>query len=40
MSAGIFETPLGPMVAVVDGEGALKRRSFLHGRERTDPSAE
>ncbi|HEY7114822.1 MAG TPA: methylated-DNA--[protein]-cysteine S-methyltransferase [Thermoanaerobaculia bacterium] len=39
MSAGIFETPLGPMVAVVDGEGALERLSFLHGRERTDPSA-
>ena len=39
MSAGIFETPLGPMVAVVNREGSLKRLSFLHGRERTDPSA-
>jgi methylated-DNA-[protein]-cysteine S-methyltransferase len=39
MSAGIFETPLGPMVAVVNGAGSLKRLSFLHGRERTDPSA-
>jgi len=39
MSSGIFETPLGPMVAVVDADGTLKRLSFLHGRERTDPSA-
>ena len=39
MSSGIFETPLGPMVAVVDEDGRLARLSFLYGRERTDPAA-
>ncbi|MGH9368049.1 MAG: methylated-DNA--[protein]-cysteine S-methyltransferase [Thermoanaerobaculia bacterium] len=36
---GSFETPLGPMVAVEDEEGALRRLSFLSERAPIGPAA-
>jgi methylated-DNA-[protein]-cysteine S-methyltransferase len=34
-----FSTPLGDMVTAVDGEGSVKRLSFVEGRDPVDPAA-